>query len=151
MERKTSQQNDRMNKNDLMGKPESSLERNSGIPETPANVLDYAPNDERMNEDIKSLREELQTLKNSMAAVSSHAASSTMGMASDAAAAVSSKVSDAASMISGKTADVASAASSGVQSLSGEIEVMTRRNPLAALAGAAVLGMLIGMMSRGRN
>jgi ElaB/YqjD/DUF883 family membrane-anchored ribosome-binding protein len=104
-----------------------------------------------MNEDIQSLKTDLASLKESIASLTSSAATTTMGMASDAASKVSETVSDAASVIAEKSSNMASVATKGAQSLSVEVEDLTRRNPLAALAGAVVLGLLIGMASRGRS
>ena len=74
-----------------------------------------------------------------------------MDMATEAAAKVGEKVSDTANLIAEKSSDMASAATQGAKSLSVEMEDITRRNPLAALAGAVVLGLLLGMASRGRS
>ena len=104
-----------------------------------------------MNEDILSLKADLASLKESIASLTSNAANSTLGMASDAASKVSETVSDAASALAEKSSNMASVATKGAQSLSVEVEDLTRRNPLAALAGAVVLGLLLGMASRGRS
>jgi ElaB/YqjD/DUF883 family membrane-anchored ribosome-binding protein len=104
-----------------------------------------------IHDDIQSLKSDLAALKESIASLTSTAATSTMGMASDAASKVSEKVSDAATLIAEKSSDMASVASQGAKSLSVEVEDLTRRNPLAALASAVVVGLLIGMASRGRS
>lgn len=103
------------------------------------------------DESIISLKAELQALKEAIAKLTSKAANNTIGLANDATTKVVDSVSGAASMIAEKSADVATAASRSAQSLSGEVEELTRRNPLPALAGAVIVGMLIGMVSRGRN
>jgi ElaB/YqjD/DUF883 family membrane-anchored ribosome-binding protein len=103
------------------------------------------------NQDIESLKADLASLKESIAALTSSTASSTMDMATEAAAKVEEKVSDTANLIAEKSSDMASAATQSAKSLSVEMEDITRRNPLAALAGAVVLGLLLGMASRGRS
>lgn len=89
-----------------------------------------------VNEQINSLKSELASLKESLADATSKAASA---------------VSDSASAIVGRSTEMATAAVDKAKSMSVEVEEMTRRNPLPALAGAVVIGMLIGMASRGRH
>jgi ElaB/YqjD/DUF883 family membrane-anchored ribosome-binding protein len=47
--------------------------------------------------------------------------------------------------------EMASSATAQVKTFAGEIERMARNNPLGAVAGAHIIGVLIGMMGRGRN
>jgi ElaB/YqjD/DUF883 family membrane-anchored ribosome-binding protein len=46
---------------------------------------------------------------------------------------------------------VANAASTQAKSVAWEVELVVRRNPLGALAGALVAGILIGLLGRGRG
>jgi hypothetical protein len=46
---------------------------------------------------------------------------------------------------------LASSAKDQVKTVASELEAMARRNPLGALAGTLVVGLIIGMMSRGRS
>jgi ElaB/YqjD/DUF883 family membrane-anchored ribosome-binding protein len=50
--------------------------------------------------------------------------------------------------IADRSADVASAASTQAKNLANELEAMARRNPLSVVAGALLVGVLIGMMGR---
>jgi ElaB/YqjD/DUF883 family membrane-anchored ribosome-binding protein len=61
---------------------------------------------------------------------------------------IAGQVSTAASDLAEKSANVASAATDQAKSLVTELENIARRNPLGALAGAVVIGVLIGMMRR---
>src|SRR5262249_30456971 len=47
--------------------------------------------------------------------------------------------------------ELASAAKEHAQTLASELESMARRNPLGTIAGALLVGVIIGMMSRGRG
>ena len=76
-------------------------------------------------------------------------------------AAIASQVGNAASQVSRQVGDAASGAieagtnaasyaADQAKSLTSEIETFARRNPLGALAGALAVGVLIGMLGRGR-
>lgn len=156
MERKTSTQGYRPSK---LGLSEESETATAELAPSATSSEDFGAGSEfkspgapdSMNQDILALKADLASLKESIASLTSNAATSTLGVASDAASKVSETVSDAASAIAEKSSSMASAATKGAQSLSVEVEDLTRRNPLAALAGAVVLGLLLGMASRGRN
>jgi ElaB/YqjD/DUF883 family membrane-anchored ribosome-binding protein len=63
-------------------------------------------------------------------------------------ASVAGQVTSAASDLAGRGVDMASAAGEQAKSFASEIEGMARRNPIGALAGAVLIGVLIGMMGR---
>ena len=46
---------------------------------------------------------------------------------------------------------MASAAKDQAKSFASELETMGRRNPLGAMAAAVMVGVLIGLISRGRS
>jgi hypothetical protein len=60
-----------------------------------------------------------------------------------------------ASQVSGAMADtgsdLAASAKEHAKTFASELEGTARRNPLATIAGALVVGVIIGMMSRGRS
>jgi ElaB/YqjD/DUF883 family membrane-anchored ribosome-binding protein len=47
--------------------------------------------------------------------------------------------------------DMAESASQQIKTFASELEGMARRNPLGTVAGAVIVGVLIGMMARGRG
>jgi ElaB/YqjD/DUF883 family membrane-anchored ribosome-binding protein len=47
--------------------------------------------------------------------------------------------------------DLASSARDHAKTFASELESMARRNPLGTIAGALFVGVIIGMMSRGRS
>jgi ElaB/YqjD/DUF883 family membrane-anchored ribosome-binding protein len=61
---------------------------------------------------------------------------------------VADQVGDAASDLAGKGAEMASAVSDRAKSFASELENMARRNPVGAIAGAVVVGVLIGLLGR---
>jgi ElaB/YqjD/DUF883 family membrane-anchored ribosome-binding protein len=93
---------------------------------------------------LKALQSDLSDLKEAVEKLISRASNETAKSAREAAG----QVSTAASDIAERGAYVASAATDQVKTLVTELENVTRRNPLGALAGAAVVGILIGMMGR---
>jgi ElaB/YqjD/DUF883 family membrane-anchored ribosome-binding protein len=47
--------------------------------------------------------------------------------------------------------EMADAATQQVKTFASELEAMTRRNPIGTIAGAVVVGILIGLLARGRT
>ena len=62
---------------------------------------------------------------------------------------VATKVGNAASSLAGTGSDMASAATDQAKSFASELEAMGRRNPLGAMAAAVLVGVMIGVISRG--
>jgi ElaB/YqjD/DUF883 family membrane-anchored ribosome-binding protein len=55
-----------------------------------------------------------------------------------------------ASQVSEVASDVASSAKEQVKTFASELEGMTRKNPLGTIGVTLLVGVVIGMMSRGR-
>lgn len=64
---------------------------------------------------------------------------------------VAAQVATAASGLVDKSSEFATSASSHAKTFASELEAMARRNPLGTIAGALLVGVVIGMMSRGRS
>jgi ElaB/YqjD/DUF883 family membrane-anchored ribosome-binding protein len=94
--------------------------------------------------DLKTLQSDLSDLKDTVAKFVARASNETAKSAREIAA----QVSTAANDIADKGASAASAATDNAKTFATEIESMARRNPLGAIAGAVVVGVLIGMMGR---
>jgi ElaB/YqjD/DUF883 family membrane-anchored ribosome-binding protein len=60
-------------------------------------------------------------------------------------------VSNAASSAMEAGSEMASSATAQIKTFAGEIERMARNNPIGTVAGALILGVLIGLMGRGRS
>jgi hypothetical protein len=63
---------------------------------------------------------------------------------------VSSQVGSTASGIASTGADMASSATEQFKTFANELEGIARKKPLGALAGALVIGIVIGLIARGR-
>jgi ElaB/YqjD/DUF883 family membrane-anchored ribosome-binding protein len=89
--------------------------------------------------DLQALRDDLNSLRDTMTTFMSEVSTEAMRSARD----VSSAVADTG-------AKVASDAAQRGKSLANDLEDVARRNPLGAIAGAVMVGVLIGMMGRRR-
>ena len=109
------------------------------------------PDDRTLQNDVDQLRADIASLRDSLARV-------VTGVAGEATKTLQGGVQDAAAQ-TGATAqgladsglNLAASAKEQAIGLAGELEAMARRNPLATIGGAVLVGMVIGMMSRGRG
>jgi ElaB/YqjD/DUF883 family membrane-anchored ribosome-binding protein len=93
--------------------------------------------------DLEGLRKDLNSLKDTV--------SQFISQAGDVSSSVANQVSGAASDLAERGANVASAAKDQAKTFASELESMGRRNPLGAMAAAVMVGVLIGVISRGRS
>lgn len=96
--------------------------------------------------DLKALQSDLSDLKETVAKLVSRASTEAARSAHE----IAGQVGTAASELAERGANVASAATDQAKGVVTELENIARRNPLGALAGAVVVGFLIGMMERRR-
>jgi ElaB/YqjD/DUF883 family membrane-anchored ribosome-binding protein len=106
-----------------------------------------------LNEDVTKLQREVASLKDTFARL----ASQVSGEAAKTVRNVSQTVASQAGTVAGGVADagseLASSAKEHAKTVVSELEAMARRNPLGTIAGAVLVGVIIGMisMSRGRS
>ena len=93
--------------------------------------------------DLEGLRRDLNNLKDMVSRV--------VSQAGDVSSSVASQVGDAASGFAETGASMASAAKEQAKTFASELENMGRRNPLGVMAAAVMVGVLIGLISRGRS
>jgi len=98
--------------------------------------------------DLKTLQEDLNRLKETVMALITRTGAEAAKSARDMTANLAGQVNGVASDLAEKGASAASAATDRAKSFASEFEAMARSNPLGVLAGAVVLGVLIGMMGR---
>jgi ElaB/YqjD/DUF883 family membrane-anchored ribosome-binding protein len=106
--------------------------------------------------DLQAIRNDLNSLKDTLAKFMAQAGSEAARSARDASSSVAGQVKDAVGdTVGGVAGDLADrgvefAATAGDQAktLAAELEAMARRNPLGALAGALAIGFLIGVWGR---
>jgi ElaB/YqjD/DUF883 family membrane-anchored ribosome-binding protein len=98
--------------------------------------------------DLQSLRSDLNSLKDMVTKFVSQSGSEVAKSAREVTSNVAGQVGDVASDLADKGAEMASAASKQAKTFGSELENMARRNPIGVIAGAVVIGVLIGMLAR---
>ena len=129
--------------------------RDNGLRESVANSLNRgkeavntaaADAKEAAGVDLKALQSDLSGLKEAVSKLVSRGTDEAAKSARD----IAGQMSAAAGDLAERGANAASVATDQAKTLVTELENIARRNPLSALAGAVVVGVLIGMMERRR-
>jgi len=102
-------------------------------------------------ETLSQLRRDVVSLKDTFAHFASHAGGEAAKAMRNMSEAVASQVGDAASGVADTGSGLATTAKQQAKTVASELEAMAGRNPLGTIAGTLVVGVLIGMMSRGRK
>ena len=97
-----------------------------------------------LGEDLGNLKSDIKRLQETFTKFASEAGGTAAGTVKDVTGAVASKIGSAAGEVTGNATDQ-------VKTFASELELMARRNPLGTLAATFGVGVLIGMMSRGRS
>jgi len=123
---------------------------------TAANAASQSVNANKTTEsnsqtDLDSLRKQVTDLQNAMAKLISDAGNIAVKSAKEATSDVASQVGAAASNIADKSSEMAQAASEQAKTFASELEKVARANPLGALAGALLAGVVIGLIGRSRS
>jgi len=100
---------------------------------------------------LSELRQDITSLKNTITRFASQTSDETAKTVRGASQTLASQVGSAASGVADMGSDLASSAKEHAKTFASELEGMAQRNPLGTIAGALVVGVVIGMMSRGRN
>jgi ElaB/YqjD/DUF883 family membrane-anchored ribosome-binding protein len=98
--------------------------------------------------DLQSLQADLNRLKDTVTKFMSQAADEATKSAREVSANVAGRVGDVASDIAQRSSAMASTATDQAKTFASEVESMARRNPIGAMAGAVMVGILIGMLGR---
>jgi ElaB/YqjD/DUF883 family membrane-anchored ribosome-binding protein len=98
--------------------------------------------------DLKALRHDINNLTDTVMKFISQAGNEAAKSAREITSNVAGQVGSVASDMADKGAAIASSTTHQAKTFAAELEEMTRRNPLGAVAGAVMLGVLIGMMGR---
>src|SRR5208282_4173960 len=101
-------------------------------------------------EDVSSLREDMAKMHAILSRFISEAGGQAARTARNVGQTVASQLGLTASGIATTGSDMASSATEQFKSFTGELEGMARKNPLGALAGALLIGIVIGLIARGR-
>ena len=100
---------------------------------------------------LSELRQDMASLKSTISRFASQAGDDAAKTVRGASQTLASQVGSAASGVADMSSDLASSAKEHAKTFASELEGMAKRNPLGTLAGALVVGVVIGLMSRGRG
>lgn len=103
------------------------------------------------HDELSELRRDMASLKDTIARFASQASGEAAKTLRSAGQTVATQAGSAASGVADMGSDLASSAKEHAKTFASELENMARRNPLGTIAGALVVGVVIGMMSRGRG
>jgi ElaB/YqjD/DUF883 family membrane-anchored ribosome-binding protein len=104
-----------------------------------------------LSETLSQLSRDVASLKDTFALLASQAGGEAAKTMRNMGEAVASQVGDAASGVADTSSDLATSATQHAKTFASELEAMARRNPLGTIAGTLVVGVIVGMISRGRG
>ena len=102
-------------------------------------------------ETLSQLSREIASLKDTFALLASQTGGEAAKKMRNMSEALASQVGDAAGGVADTGSDLATSAKQHAKTFASELETMARRNPLGTIAGTLVVGVIIGMMTRGRG
>jgi ElaB/YqjD/DUF883 family membrane-anchored ribosome-binding protein len=106
---------------------------------------------DRLAEDVSGLRADMTKMHDILSRFVSEAGGQAARTARNVGQVVASQVSSTAAGLAGTGADMASSATEQLKTFTTELEGIARKNPLGALAGALGVGIVIGLIVRGRH
>lgn len=109
------------------------------------------PAESDRHDGVSELRREVASLKDTLARLASQAGGEAAKTVRNVTQTVASQVGDAASGAADAGSELAASAKEHAKTLASDFEDMVRRNPLGTVAGALLVGVIFGMMSRGRG
>jgi ElaB/YqjD/DUF883 family membrane-anchored ribosome-binding protein len=104
-----------------------------------------------LSEEMSNLRQDVANLKDTFARLASQAGGEAAKTVRGMRQTVASQVGTVAGGVADAGSELASSAKEHAKTFASELEAMARRNPLGTIAGALLIGVIIGMMSRGRS
>lgn len=104
-----------------------------------------------VNDEMSKLHRDVASLKDTIARLASQVGGDATKTLRGVSETVASRVGSAASGAADAGSELASAAKEHAKTFASELEAMARRNPLGTMAGVLVIGIIIGMMARGRD
>jgi ElaB/YqjD/DUF883 family membrane-anchored ribosome-binding protein len=123
-------------------KPRSRLHASPGDAGNDESIVVTAPS--RLGDDVSGLRAEISKMHDTLSKFISEAGGSAARAARNAGEAL-------ASHVGSTSAAMASSATGQIKTFATELEGVARKNPLGALAGALTLGIVVGLIMRGRR
>ena len=101
--------------------------------------------------DMAKLREDMAAMQKHIGKFATSASGEALKTAQDVGSAVASQVSGVASQVGDAATEYANNAKEQVKTFASEMESMARKNPLGTIGATLLVGVVIGMMSRGRS
>ena len=137
--------------NSYLSPEQASRSTPSGSSTTSADPEDDVVRSNELGETLSRLSREVASLKDTFALLVSQAGGEATRKMRNMGEAVASQVSDTASGVADTGSDLAASAKQHATTFASELEAMARRNPLGTIAGTLLVGVIVGMMSRGRR
>jgi ElaB/YqjD/DUF883 family membrane-anchored ribosome-binding protein len=137
--------------NSYLSPEQASRSTLSGSSTTSADPEDPVVRRDDLGETLSRLSRDVASLKDTFALLVSQAGGEATRKMRNMGEAVASQVSDTASGVKDTGSDLASSAKQHATTFASELEAMARRNPLGTIAGTLLVGVIVGMMSRGRR
>jgi|HubBroStandDraft_6_1064221.scaffolds.fasta_scaffold392790_2 RecA/RadA recombinase len=106
---------------------------------------------DNLAEDLARLRADMSKIQETLSAFVSEIGGETARTMGSVGHSVAKEFGSAASSIADASAEIAGSAKDQVKTFASELEATARKNPLGTLAAALLAGIVIGMMTRGRN
>ena len=106
---------------------------------------------DRLNQDVNKLRRDVASVKDALARLAAQKGDEVAKTFRNVSQTVTSHVGSAASGVADAGSELASSAKDQAKTFAAELENMTRRNPWGALAGAVLVGVIMGIIARGRS
>ena len=106
---------------------------------------------DRLAEDVSSLRADIKKMHESFSNFVSETGGHAARTARSVGQAVASQVGSTASGLANTGSEMASSATEQLKTFATELDGIARKNPLGALAGALAVGIVIGLIVRGRG
>jgi ElaB/YqjD/DUF883 family membrane-anchored ribosome-binding protein len=100
---------------------------------------------------LSELRQDMASLKTTISRFASQAGDDAAKTVRGAGQTLAAQVGSAAGGVADMSSDLATSAKEHAKTFASELEGMARRNPLGTIAGALAVGVVLGMMSRGRT
>jgi ElaB/YqjD/DUF883 family membrane-anchored ribosome-binding protein len=139
--------------NSYLSPEQTPLRPASSGPSTTSTHPEVDDDDRRdgLGETLNRLSREMASLKDTFALLVSQAGGEATKKMRNMGEAVASQVGDAAGGVADTSSDLATSAKQHATTFASELEAMARRNPLGTIAGTLAIGIVVGMMSRGRR
>ena len=110
----------------------------------------YAAGDS-LSQDVAKLRDDMAAIQKTLAKFASEAGGEAYKTARSVGSAVASQAGDVANEVGKVASEYAATATEHAKTFASEMESMARKNPLSTIGAMLLVGVVIGMMSRGRS